>query len=198
MSLRMFRSGCWRQALYNSCKWRQTQWSPWGLVAGYSSWNIINETSSFLNIILISPWMRGTHPGRSWYHPRAPSGPSSAKFPPGCGCWQPTRRGRTRAQGQSHYRHGRLDQDVKTLTTMLILSCSIILAPGPLSDSDSFCQNSRDSATELKNKSSLDLKLTLLCMVTTNCNFLLNIHPEIYWVKSFPLFCIFSESESDL
>ena len=123
MSLRMIRSGCWRHApgSHNSCKWQQTQWSPWGSVAGYSSWNIINKTS-FLNIILIWPWMGGTHPRRSWCHPRAPSGPCSAKFPPSCGCWQPTRRGRTRAQGQSCYRHGRLDQDVKTLTTILILS----------------------------------------------------------------------------
>ena len=71
-----------------------------------------NLIKTFLNIILIWPWMGGTHPGISWCHPWAPS----------CKCWQPTRQGRTRAQGQSRYRHGRLDQDVKTLTTMLILS----------------------------------------------------------------------------
>ena len=66
----------------------------------------------------------------------------------------------------------------RTLTTMLILSFSILLTPGPLSDSDCFCQNSRDSATEL----------ILLCMVTSNCNLLLNIHPEINKVKSLPSF----------
>ena len=66
----------------------------------------------------------------------------------------------------------------RTLTTMLILRLSILLTPGPHSDSDRFCQNSRDSATEL----------ILLCMVTSNCNLLLNIHPEINKVKSLPSF----------
>ena len=79
---------------------------------------------------------------------------------------------------EEHIPPGRSWCHPRTLTTMLILSFSILLTPGPLSDSDCFCQNSRDSATEL----------ILLCMVTSNCNLLLNIHPEINKVKSLPSF----------